>query len=294
MTVSIFGTDGVRGPAGEGVLESSSVRALAAAFAQSLTAGDRRVALVRDTRESGTWLRDAVAEGLAAAGAQAVDLGVLPTPALSWWLASDGTASGGIAITASHNPWYDNGLKLFAADGTKVPDSLQASCEEHYRSRPSLPPAQTSGTPMLDESAAAEQGYVRSLSAGIEGALGGKTVVIDHASGAAWRVLPAALRGAGALPIGVAPAPPGRNINDNVGAVPPARAAEALGVPPPGAAQARAPPAGDAEAVLARAGAPSRHHVRTANPWAATATYAIYAPRAACMDGFTSIPSRLL
>ena len=122
--MSIFGTDGVRGRAGEGLLGAGEVERLGAAFATALGA-DAVIAVARDTRISGPWIRDSLLDGLTAVGADVVDLGVLPTPALSRALAAEAAWSGGVMITASHNPFHDNGLKFFGPDGLKATDDLQ-------------------------------------------------------------------------------------------------------------------------------------------------------------------------
>jgi len=227
--MSLFGTDGVRGKAGEGVLTSAATGELAFCFAQSLRkdkgeGAPLRIALARDTRESGEMLADACALGLRAAGAVVIDLGVLPTPGLSWWLADQGTLEGGIMITASHNPWHDNGLKLFAGNGGKASDDVQACCERLYERGVSTPNRQSQGerlTTNLHEEAFAL--YLASLGTTLPAtdSLKGRTVVADTAAGAAFEILPQALSLAGADVVTCAPLPDGRNINAGWGAVEP-------------------------------------------------------------------------
>lgn len=217
--MSIFGTDGIRGRAGQGLLQPATVEQLGAAFAGALT-GRSRVAIARDTRESGPGLAAAVARGLAGAGADVADLGVLPTPALSWAIARDGGLDGGVMITASHNPWHDNGLKLFGPDGLKASDELQASTERLFGDGGAAP-AREAGRIDADQGPAVLAGYRTSLGEAPSG-----TVVFDDAAGAASVVM-ADLLGPAAVP--VAPTPDGRNINRDVGAVHP-EAAAALAV----------------------------------------------------------------
>jgi len=212
--MSLFGTDGVRGRAGVGPLSQDGARAIGRAFGEVIGGP---VALARDPRESGPELRDAVAAGLRASGADVIDLGVLPTPALSWWLASS-EAAGGVMITASHNPWHDNGIKFFAGDGTKASDATQRAVEEAMN---------RAGEPIgggVSDARNVLDAYLASLPGdGLSG-----TVVADHASGAAHEALPAALRQAGASVVVASPPPDGRNINEGWGAVHPEALAAAV------------------------------------------------------------------
>lgn len=220
--MSLFGTDGVRGPAGTGLLAPVPATRLAFAFGRA-AGGD--IAVARDTRQSGPMLHGAVVAGLTTAGCTVHDLGVLPTPALAWYLAQQGTLAGGLMITASHNAWPDNGLKFFAADGTKISDAAQAACEASYAAIVAGE-AQVEGLPaaVVDVHFDARRGYLESLAGGRE--LQGRSVVVDHASGAGWQVLGAALKASGALTLPLAPAPDGTNINEGTGAVHPEAAAE--------------------------------------------------------------------
>ncbi len=225
--MGLFGTDGVRGRVGEGLLTAEATRHLAFSFGKALSqesAEGAVIALARDTRKSGPMLRDACADGLCAAGIEVVDLGVLPTPALSWWLAERGHAAGGIMITASHNPWHDNGLKLFAASGGKISDALQLRCEELYASLARMPSDKEPGkAAVADHHDEALELYLQSLGANTATSrpLIGRCIVADTASGAAFRILPEALALAGAEVVSCAPAPDGQNINAGWGAVEP-------------------------------------------------------------------------
>jgi phosphoglucosamine mutase len=217
--VSLFGTDGVRGRAGEGPLSASGAVSIAAAFGATVRGAGAYgpVAIARDTRESGPMLAAAVAAGLTSAGCDVVDLGVVPTPALSWWLAQRGDLAGGVMITASHNPHGDNGLKLFAGSGAKASDATQAGTEA--RMGASAAPGRfgaISHAAMLPE-------YLASLVEPFAGGadLGGRLVLADAAAGAAHEALPAALEAAGARVRSTSPQPDGRNINHECGAVHP-------------------------------------------------------------------------
>tara|TARA_Y100001968_G_scaffold332342_1_gene390173 strand:+ start:1136 stop:2518 length:1383 start_codon:yes stop_codon:yes gene_type:complete len=230
--MSLFGTDGVRGRAGEVVLAAVEASRLVCCFGLALVEGGAagRVALARDTRESGEMLSNACARGLRAAGLQVVDLGVLPTPGLSWWLAEQGDLAGGVMITASHNPWHDNGLKFFAADGGKVSDELQERCALFYGQGRGGCVDELDVVEVEDRHREASSGYLESLS--VVGKdptpLAGRKVVADTASGAAWAVLPAALAALGAEVVSCAPDPDGRNINEGWGAVVPAAMASVV------------------------------------------------------------------
>ncbi len=226
--MGLFGTDGVRGRVGEGVLTPRATRDLAFCFGMALLEGckgNASVALARDTRLSGASLRDSCARGLRGAGVAVVDLGVLPTPGLSWWLAECGDLAGGIMITASHNPWQDNGLKLFAGNGGKVSDDLQRRCEQLFESEAAATGECEADDPLdiRDLHGEAFRLYLASLGRTLPGAdtLRGRRVVADTAAGAAFEILPLALSNAGAHVVSCAPAPDGRNINAGWGAVEP-------------------------------------------------------------------------
>lgn len=228
--MSLFGTDGVRGPAGHGPLSASSVMGLAASLADAL-GRPGAIAIARDTRRSGGMLAAAVVAGLTSAGVDVLDLGVLPTPGLSWFLQRRPDVGGGIMITASHNAWRDNGLKLFAALGGKVSDAVQEATAARFEVG-GVWEGEPGGT--HDVSADAESGYLGSLLDGLptrpgsQPPLAGKTIVVDTASGAAWRVLPKLLALVGAEVIDLAPAPDGVNINAGLGAVHPEVMARAV------------------------------------------------------------------
>jgi len=224
--MALFGTDGVRGRAGEGVLSAQGTARLAFCFGSTLEfdgGGPPRVAVARDTRVSGAMLRDACEAGLHAAGAEVVDLGVLPTPGLAWFLAQRADLHAGIMLTASHNPWQDNGLKLFAGSGGKLTDSLQERCERRYGELLDGALPIPSGSTTIDLHAEAMARYLASLAqTGLPGeSLRGRKVVADGAAGAAWQVLPEALQAVGAQVCISAPQPDGRNINLGCGAVEP-------------------------------------------------------------------------
>lgn len=201
-----FGTDGVRAEAFT-VLTTDYVAALGRAAAQVLGGGQWLIG--RDTRESGPALEAAVAAGLADAGAQPVSAGVVPTPALAWLSAQRGCPAA--MITASHNPWQDNGVKFFAPGGLKLPDEVERAIEAVLRlGAPTPADVVPSHSPMLDEYVAHLVGLTRSLA--------GLRVVLDCANGAMSVAAPAVLRALGGDVVVIHDAPDGRNINDHCGA----------------------------------------------------------------------------
>jgi len=126
----LFGTDGIRAVAGEVPLDRRTVRAIGLALAERLRAGGApvRIVMAMDTRESGPWIAATLAGGLRAGGAEVAFAGVLTTPAIAF-LARKHGFSAGIVISASHNPWQDNGIKIFGGDGYKLPDEVELGIE---------------------------------------------------------------------------------------------------------------------------------------------------------------------
>ena len=122
----LFGTDGIRGVAGEAPLDKRTVRAVGVALAISLkqTGKPVRVVMGMDTRESGPWIAAMLAAGLREGGAAVANAGVITTPAIAF-LARKHGFSAGVVISASHNPWQDNGIKIFGGDGYKLPDNVE-------------------------------------------------------------------------------------------------------------------------------------------------------------------------
>ena len=224
-----FGTDGIRGVANS-ELGVELVLALGRAAARVLPA--ECFVVGRDTRRSGPLLQAALSAGLASEGADVVDLGVLPTPGVAWVAAERGLPAA--VVSASHNLFVDNGVKLFASGGLKLPDAVEEAVEEELegalagrtlRSRP--PTGKAVGSLRSDPEA--PQRYVDFLASLVPaGSLQGMHVVIDCANGAASAVAPAVLRKLGADVDAIADAPDGVNINDGCGSTHPERVAEAV------------------------------------------------------------------
>lgn len=218
-----FGTDGIRGVA-RTELTVEAVAALGRAGGEVL--GADGFAVGRDTRESSPDLAAAVHAGVASAGGASVDLGVVPTPAVAAWCGRESVA--GAVISASHNPWADNGVKFFAPGGRKLSDDLQARVQARFDA---LLPGETPVAPadVTDRHVEAVAMHVDSVVASIApGRLDGLRVVVDAANGAASTVAGAALDRLGAEAIVRNADPDGRNINDHCGSTHPAELQEAV------------------------------------------------------------------
>ena len=215
----LFGTDGIRGVAGQFPLDPITIHAVGLALAHHL--GDSpRVLIGQDTRESSDWIAAALTAGLVAAGATVESAGVIPTPAVAF-LARAHKFSAGVVISASHNPWVDNGIKLFGPDGYKLPDSTELAIEAEIFRRlesQSLEPRTSNLEPSINESDRAE--YIRSLLAAVPGlSLDGQRIVIDCANGAASAIAPQLFAELAGTVILTHASPNGRNINQNCGAL---------------------------------------------------------------------------
>jgi phosphoglucosamine mutase len=214
----LFGTDGVRGRANADLTPELTL-AVASAAARVLVAHDdshRPLAVVgRDPRASGEMLEAAVVAGLTAAGADVLLVGVLPTPGVAYLTASFG-ADLGVVLSASHNPMPDNGIKLFARGGHKLPDDIEAEIEAAVAAGPSGRPTGAAVGRVRAADDAAER-YLTHLLAALPARLDGVRVVVDCAHGAASAVAPELYRRAGATVTEIAAAPDGLNINDGVG-----------------------------------------------------------------------------
>jgi len=208
----LFGTDGVRGEAGT-FLTAELATALGRAATASLEAARPRVLIVRDTRESGPMLESALAAGIAAAGGDALLAGVLPTPAAAILVRRLGLDLAAV-VSASHNPYKDNGIKFFSAAGTKLPDEVEARIETLMEGE-GPPPAAEPGR--IEELHGGEDDYVRELAAAFRIDLSGRKVMLDCANGATYRVAPRIFAQLGAEVETIGVEPDGRNINAGVG-----------------------------------------------------------------------------
>jgi phosphoglucosamine mutase len=227
----LFGTDGIRGIAGQPPLDLATVYAVGLALAHHLAPQSPghapRVLIGMDTRESSEAIAATLTAGLTAAGATVESAGVITTPAVAY-LARAHSFSAGIVISASHNPWQDNGIKLFGPDGYKLPDATELAIEaeifRHLASSTNIQQPTSNTPPPINESDRAE--YIRFLIAAVPGlSLDGRRLVIDCANGAASAIAPqlfAELNSNGGGEVILTHASPnGRNINADCGALHP-------------------------------------------------------------------------
>jgi phosphoglucosamine mutase len=207
----LFGTDGVRGEAGT-FLSAELATSLGRAATASLDADCPQVLIVRDTRESGPMLESALAAGIAAAGGDALLGGVLPTPAAAILVKRLGLDLAAV-VSASHNPYRDNGIKFFSAQGTKLDDEAEARIELLLRD--GVPDGASVGR--VRELNGGLEDYLRALESAFPLDLSGRRVILDCANGATHRAAPAIFERLGAEVEAIAAEPDGRNINDGCG-----------------------------------------------------------------------------
>ena len=224
----LFGTDGIRAVAGEPPLDPTTIYGVGLALAHTLRKTEARpkVLLGRDTRESGPWIAATLAEGLRQAGAIVESAGVVTTPAVAFLAITHGFHAG-VVISASHNPWADNGIKLFGADGFKLPDAVELAMEEeivfHAAQVEISDPHRFAP---VEDNLAFQGDYIQFLIDCVPGlSLSGLKIVADCANGAATAIAPELLRrlnGDGRATISLLNiAPDGRNINAQCGALHP-------------------------------------------------------------------------
>ena len=224
---SLFGTDGIRARADAFPLDSATMYALGEALSHRLKAnGPPRILLGMDTRESGPRIAHALIAGIEAGGGKATFIGIVPTPAVAF-LCRTSDAAAGISISASHNPFEDNGVKVFGHDGMKLSDALEKAIEEELLAL--REETRTAGETPLDESLALIGEYEDFLVNGLPaGSLEGLKIVLDTGHGASFRIAPEVFRRLGAEVILLNAAPDGTNINLNAGALHPEGLAEAV------------------------------------------------------------------
>ena len=220
----LFGTDGMRGIAGEAPLDATTIYATGLALGHDLrkNAAHPRVLLGRDTRESSPWIAATLATGLRSTGAHVESAGVITTPGVAFLTHTHGFHAG-VVISASHNPWRDNGIKLFGGDGFKLPDEEELAIEDeifHHAAKGAGPDPAT--LPAVVDNPALLADYIQFLIDCVPGLnLDGLRVVADCANGAAAAVAPQLFRRLGGEVTLLHIAPDGRNINDNCGALHP-------------------------------------------------------------------------
>jgi phosphoglucosamine mutase len=231
----LFGTDGIRAVAGEAPLDPPTIFATGLALASSLKSlyPQPRVLLGADTRESSPWISAVISAGLCRGGAEVLNAGVITTPGVAY-LTHKHRLAAGVVISASHNPWQDNGIKVFGGDGYKLPDATELAIEEEiFRRLKDSPPPGLKGlsAPPANKAFREEyEAFLRNVVPQLN--LNGKKIVIDCANGAAAVIASELFTSLGGEIHLTHVTPNGRNINENCGALHPevvARETKALG-----------------------------------------------------------------
>jgi len=218
----LFGTDGIRGVANTQPMTPETALSVGRALARVLSGGiDRpRFVIGQDTRISGDMLAHALVSGISSFGAQAELLGVLPTPGIAFMTRATG-ASGGIVISASHNPYQDNGIKIFSAEGRKLPDDTEAEIERSVLSGESSDAGsricQTGRVIGVADAAGRYSDFLQTCGPGLPEPFANIRVVLDCANGATYQVAPRVFSGFGAAVETINADPDGKNINANCG-----------------------------------------------------------------------------
>ena len=222
MSRKLFGTDGIRGTANKDPMTAETALRVGMAAGRLFTRGDyrHRVVIGKDTRLSGYMLEPALTAGFISVGMDVVLLGPMPTPAVAM-LTRSMRADLGVMISASHNPFADNGIKLFGPDGYKLSDADELAIEERLESQPELAPPEMIGRAKRIDDARGRYIHFAKSTFPERLRLDGLKVVVDCANGAAYHVAPEALweLGAEVIPLGVAPN--GTNINHQCGSTHP-------------------------------------------------------------------------
>jgi phosphoglucosamine mutase len=229
----LFGTDGIRGVAGEFPLSRESTYLIGRALGHDLARSHSqpRVVVGQDTRESSAWIAGRVIGGLASAGVETHSAGVITTPGVAYLARSRGYAAG-VVISASHNPWTDNGIKVFSGDGYKLPDTHEAAVEQEIFAllenpeNARIPPADV--VPSLPGEAALRRAYIHWLASNAHADLKRIRVLVDCAHGAATAEAPELFQACGIQASFLSTSPDGRNINAGCGALHPENVARAV------------------------------------------------------------------
>lgn len=226
-TRQLFGTDGIRGVAGEFPLTKQSTYLIGRALGHDLIRAESKAKAVigQDTRESSRWIADRVSEGLGAVGVDVHSAGVITTPGVAY-LARSRKMAAGIVISASHNPWTDNGIKVFSGDGFKLTDSRELAIEkEIFALLQNAAAAEDTALrippPSLPGESELRHAYIKSLSTSVSSDLRKFSVLIDCANGAATAEAPELFRSLGVRATFVHISPDGKNINEGCGALHP-------------------------------------------------------------------------
>ncbi|HVO63121.1 MAG TPA: phosphoglucosamine mutase [Terriglobales bacterium] len=229
----LFGTDGIRGVAGEFPLTRESTYIIGRALGHDLARSNPKLSAMigQDTRESSQWIADRVAQGLASSGVDVQSAGVITTPGVAYLARSRGF-SAGIVISASHNPWTDNGIKVFSADGYKLPDGRELAIEKEIFALLQNPPQEagaTTSSSSLPGDAGLRRAYIEWLAHNVSTDLSRLKVLVDCANGAATAEAPELFQACRIQATFLHARPDGKNINENCGALHPKRLAQAMG-----------------------------------------------------------------
>jgi phosphoglucosamine mutase len=227
QTRQLFGTDGIRGVAGEFPLTRDSVYWIGRALGHDLLRVNNkaRVVIGQDTRASSGWIADRFVQGLASVGVEARSAGVITTPGVAF-LARSQKFDAGVVISASHNPWTDNGIKVFSGDGYKLPDARELAIEKEIfallQGAETVPaPESAAGISSLPGEETLRHAYVRWLASGVSADLTKLRVAVDCANGAAAAEAPALFESLKVNTTFLNVAPDGQNINEGCGALHP-------------------------------------------------------------------------
>jgi phosphoglucosamine mutase len=221
---ALFGTDGIRGEAGRFPLDAPTVKTIGFSLASHLaeTIKEPVVIIGRDTRESGEWLEQALIEGASHAGVKCLSAGVITTPGVAY-LTRHLKANAGVVISASHNPYQDNGIKIFSPSGQKIDDALERQIESDINQGFDLSASRQRDyqNPSPADSAGVRDDYLNFLTDEIANnlSLKGLTIVVDCANGASTEFAPKLFESLGARVIAINARPDGRNINLNSGSL---------------------------------------------------------------------------
>lgn len=217
----LFGTDGVRGEANRELTAELAYKLgrAAALFFRKDDDKDCTIFIGRDTRISGPMFEAALSSGICSAGGKAIIAGIIPTPAIAY-LAKKYEAKAGIVISASHNPFHDNGIKFFGGDGYKLPDKVEdelAAIVTQIGMKDEFPRALGKDIGTVEYRHDLVHDYIDYVASTVNIKLDGLKIVLDCANGAAYEAMPAVLRRLGAQPVVINDNPDGININDNCG-----------------------------------------------------------------------------
>jgi len=223
----LFGTDGIRGVAGEFPLTKQSTYLIGRALGHDLVraASQAKAVIGQDTRESSQWIADRVAEGLAAVGVEVHSAGVITTPGVAF-LARSHKMAAGVVISASHNPWADNGIKVFSGDGFKLTDARELAIEKEIFALLENPAAADDTAikvpkPSLPGEASLREAYIHRLAESVTADLSNLRLLVDCANGAATAEAPELFRSLGVKATFIHISPDGKNINEGCGALHP-------------------------------------------------------------------------